>query len=96
LEYYELVVGAKALALFISSQMDEVEIRTNVHEMVDKALKYRLDHFRIHAKGKGNIDCLKNFINSQKSEDVHTYMVKKVYEEPSIPAIEYVIQPTRS
>lgn len=94
LEYYQMVVGEKARALFVHSSMDSDDIEKRVNEMVNKAIKYHMDDFRIHGKGQVNFENLKNFVASRSPKD-DGYIIKRVYENLNIPAVEYMVQMTR-
>jgi len=89
-DYYEMVVGAKARALFVYSQMTVSEIEEQVEKMVDKAIKYHMNDFRIHGKGDINVGNIKEFVNARTGKE--RYKISTVYDVAKIKAVEYTIE----
>ena len=90
--YYELAVGKKARALFIHTGMSHVEIEEEFYKMVDKALKYHMNDFRVHGLGEVNVSSIKNFFNHRVASSEEKFVIKKRYETefPTV-SIEYII-----
>ncbi len=88
--YYDMVVGAKARALFVHFGMGEHEIETAVDKMVAKATRFHMGDFRVHGKGQKNVSNLQRFVSSRTHEE--GYIVKKVFEDLKIPAVEYIVE----
>lgn len=89
MRYYELAVGEKARALFVHSRMSVENIDTEVNIMVEKALKYHMEDFRIHGKGKVNVQNIKEFASLRTDDD--DYIMRLVYDDPKL-AIEYIVE----
>ena len=91
-EYYELAVGKKARALFIHSGMSEHEIAEEFSKMVDKALKYHMADFRVHALGIVNVTAIKTFFQTRVADADEKFTVQIKYEKafPMV-ATEYII-----
>jgi hypothetical protein len=90
-DYFEKVVGEEIRALFVHSGMSIKDISDEVEKMVSKAIKYRMDDFKIHGIGKSNIENLKKYISGLE-EDEDRFKIKQIYFNPKIPVIEYVVQ----
>lgn len=89
-EYYEMVVGAKARALFVNVHMTVNQIEKEVNEMVEKAIKYHMDDFRLHGKGKTNVTRIEKFVKLRTDKD--GYKIEKVYDDPKLSAVEYLVK----
>lgn len=89
-KYYEMVVGERAKALFIHRGMNINDIECEVDTTVEKALKYHMQDFKIHAKGDGNVKLTVKFANSRTGNE--NYTMKQSFSDPKIPAIEYIIE----
>jgi hypothetical protein len=91
-EYYELAVGQKARALFIHAGMKKDEIEIAFNEMLEKAVKYHMNDFRIHGLGNQNVSIIKQFFLAKKTAPDDKYIFRKTYEKTDHPlVIEYVI-----
>ncbi|MBX7204292.1 MAG: hypothetical protein K1X81_02600 [Bacteroidia bacterium] len=88
-EYYEMVVGDKARALFIHHDMGVDEIDAEVEKMFLKATKYHMGDFKIHGKGADNVKTLREFIKSRTGKEKYKIHIK--YEDPKLPAIECIV-----
>ncbi len=87
-KYYELAVGEKAIALFVNSGMTVNKIKTEVGLMLEKAKKYRLKEFKIHGKGKINVNNINKFVKSiVPNKD--GFIPVKLYEDDKLKVIEY-------
>lgn len=90
--YYELAVGKKARALFIHSGMGYNEINEQFSRMVDKALRYHMKDFRVHALGEQNVTVLKKFFADRKPTEGDRFVIKKRYDtELPTYSTEYII-----
>lgn len=89
-EYYELVVGVKARALFVHSKMNGKEIEKEVNKKVDQAAKYHLGYFRVHGRGKTNVAAIDKFVKSRTGRE--DYRITKVYDDPKLVAVEYKVE----
>lgn len=92
-KYYEMVVGAKARALFVHNKMTDAQLEKEINGMVEKAIKYAMTDFRVHGKGKTNVDTILRFAHSRSNTE--SYRISKAFHEPTIPALEYTIQVIR-
>jgi hypothetical protein len=94
-QYYELVVGKKAIALFINQEMGVADIEREVLNMIEKAEKYHIPEFWIHGKGTFNIKNIKQFLTSRGRGAANEYKIELVYEIQSIPIVEYKVTITK-
>ena len=85
-EYYEIVVGKKAKALFVHGGMGEDELELAFNEMLEKAIKYHIKHFHVHGLGYQNVSNIKEFFSKKPIDPENKYIVQKEYEnsEPAL------------
>jgi len=91
-EYYEIAVGKKARALFVNVHMDEDQIQEEFETMLAKAIKYHMNEFRIHGKGKTNVINIKKFITNLHISAEDSFTIKKVYDDERLTAVEYIVE----
>ena len=91
-EYYEIVVGKGARALFVNLSMSVSDVEKAFDYTLNKAMKYHLSEFRIHGKGLGNINTIKSLVSELNKDTKQTdYTIDEGYFNSSFPAIEYIV-----
>lgn len=93
MEYYEIAVGKKARALFVHKGMGQDEIEIEFNAMLEKAIKYHMQDFRIHGIGKQNVATIQAFFDKLPSSvEPEKFIAQKRYErsDPSA-SVEYIV-----
>lgn len=90
--YYEMVVGARARALFVNFTMNVAEIEKQINIMVEKAINYHMPDFRVHGKGKNNVSNINEFIKSRNGKEGYTIhkVNNQIYDNPALLVVEYI------
>ncbi|HEX7413832.1 MAG TPA: hypothetical protein VF411_07275 [Bacteroidia bacterium] len=93
--YYEMAVGAKARALFVHASMSVNDIEKEINIMAEKAIRYHMDDFRVHGRGRHNIDNIEKYVKSISEETDLGFEIKKAYYNERLSVVEYIVEITR-
>lgn len=93
MDYYERVVGEKARALFVHNRMNCDEIEIEVNKLVKKAKKYHMTDFRLHGKGKINVDEINKFAKSRTGKEPYKIIIN--YNDSKAIAVDYTVMINR-
>lgn len=88
---YNLLVDERALTIFIHAWMKKPELVSTLKNKLERAKKYGLPYFYIHARGKRNIKTVKGCIAKYEEDNAAVAKIEKNIEELGIIVIQIIL-----
>jgi hypothetical protein len=86
---YEVVVSKSAMAIFVNSQMNDIEIADKIKRKLEISKKYGLKFLHIHGIGELNIRTIRNCLEENK--ELFKFYDKDIFEKDSIIIVELIL-----
>lgn len=90
LEVYEKIVSTSLIALFVHSDMDVEQIKTDIFAKIEQCKKNGFKYVHIHGIGKRNIEAITRTIDIYESQ--FNYYKKYVIKKKNILIVELILE----